>query len=549
VTEPIAVRPTRRQRALASALTRAQALPAPTSEYTITRDLPVPMRDGVTLRADMYEPTGTVKGTVLVRSPYGFGIFIGTMTGGLLAARGYRVILARCRGTFGSGDVPFEPMQHEIHDGADTVEWMRRQPWFDGRFATHGGSYLAFTQWAMFMDPPPELVTAIIAISAHDFHAAAYKGGAFNLGDFLGWTDQVRRQEQPNFAKLLLGHAKAQRTVPAATAELPLDQAGERLLQGGAPWYREWISHRDPADPFWKPMQLGDALERLNVPVLLQSGWQDVFVNQTFEQYERLHARGVDVAFTVGPWTHLEIASKGRKMVVNEILDWLDEHLAESGVRTRAAPIHVFVTGGANQWRDLPSWPPPTTDHTLHPAPAGGLGTEPAAPGSEATFTYDPSDPTPSIGGASLLNGGYKNDSALATRRDVAAFTTEPLTRPLEVLGTPTLRLAHATDNPNADLFVRISEVEPDGTSRNVTDGFIRLDPDAADGVIEIEFDPVAHRFAARNRIRLVVAGGSQPRWERNLGTSEDPATSSRLVTSTRTIDLALSKLVLPVGS
>ena len=158
-------------------------------------------------------------------------------------------------------------------------------------------------------------------------------------------------------------------------------------------------------------------------------------------------------------------------------------------------------------------------------------------------------DPTPSIGGASLLNGGYKDDSALATRSDVSTFTTEPLTRPLEVLGTPTLRLAHATDNPHADLFVRISEVEPDGTSRNVTDGFIRLDPDAADGVIEIEFDPVAHRFAARNRIRLVVAGGSHPRWERNLGTSEDPATSSRLVPSTRTIDLATSSLVLPVGA
>ncbi len=331
------MKPTRRERALASTLTRIQALPAPTSEYTITRDVPIPIRDGVTLRADIHEPTGTVKGTVLVRSPYGYGIFIGTMTGGLLAARGYRVILARCRGTFGSGDAAFEPMQHEIEDGADTVEWMRNQPWFDGKFATHGGSYLAFTQWAMFLDPPPELATAIIAISAHDFQAAVYKGGAFNLGDFLGWSDQVRRQEQPNFAKLIFGHAKAQKTVPAAAAELPLDQAGERLLQGGAPWYRDWISHRDPADPFWKPMQLGDALDRLNVPVLLQSGWQDVFVGQTFEQYERLHARGVDVAFTVGPWTHGEVITKGRKLVVNEILDWLDEHLAGNDVRTRRA--------------------------------------------------------------------------------------------------------------------------------------------------------------------------------------------------------------------
>ncbi len=164
------------------------------------------------------------------------------------------------------------------------------------------------------------------------------------------------------------------------------------------------------------------------------------------------------------------------------------------------------------------------------------------------SFTYDPSDPTPTVGGASLLNGGYKDDSELAVRSDVVVFTGEPLTRPLEVLGTPAVSLAHSTDNPHADVFVRISEVEPDGTSRNVTDGFVRLDPAAADGLIRIEFDPIAHRFSAHNRVRLIVAGGAFPRWERNLGTDDDPATSSRMAPSTRTIDLTASTLVLPVA-
>ena len=108
-------------------------------------------------------------------------------------------------------------------------------------------------------------------------------------------------------------------------------------------------------------MILGEALERVQVPVLLQTGWQDLFLAQTLEQYDRLSARGVDVALTVGPVDTHRVVTKGGRIVVRESLDWLGEHLAGTGIRTRAAPVKVFVTG-ADQWRDLPHWPPPTTD-------------------------------------------------------------------------------------------------------------------------------------------------------------------------------------------
>src|SRR5258706_3643765 len=132
-------------------LTRVQGLPAATSSYTVARDLPIPARDGVVLRADVYTPAGAVKGTLLVRSPYGWQLLMAALCGSVYACRGYRMILARCRGTFGSGGT-FEAMRHEIHDGMDTVAWMRKQPWFGGRFASFGGSYLGFTQWAVLMD-------------------------------------------------------------------------------------------------------------------------------------------------------------------------------------------------------------------------------------------------------------------------------------------------------------------------------------------------------------------------------------------------------------
>ena len=232
-------------------------------------------------------------------------------------------------------------------------------------------------------------------------------------------------------------------------------EAGERLLEGRAPWYRQWVSRRDPSDPFWSPMRLGDAVERVQVPVLLQSGWQDLFLQQTFEQYARLSTRGVNVALTVGPWTHVQLFTKGGHIMVTETLGFLGEHLAGTGVRTRAAPVKVFVTG-AEQWRDLDRWPPPTEELTLHPQPDGGLGDDPAPDGSRAGFTYDPADPTPTIGGRLLAQGGgYADDRELANRADVATFTGPVLTAPLEVLGAPVMVLAHASDNPHADLYVR----------------------------------------------------------------------------------------------
>jgi putative CocE/NonD family hydrolase len=526
--------------------TRLQRLPAPIDDYTVARELPTPMRDGAVLLSDVYTPTTTCKGTLLVRSPYGWQLPFATLTGSVYASRGYRVVLARCRGTFGSGGT-FEPMGREVEDGADTVKWMRQQPWFVGRLATFGGSYLGFTQWALFMDPPPELVTAVISVAPHDFHAAVYQNGAFNLQDFLGWADQMAHQEDP-LVQRLISMASSRRRLSQVLDSLSLVEAGERLLAGRSSWYRDWASRRDPGDSMWSPMKLHKALERVKVPVLLQSGWQDLFLPQTLEQHAWLAERGVDVALTVGPWTHSELITKGGSLIVRETLDWLDEHLGAGKLRARVASSKIFVTG-ADQWRDLPAWPPATRDHVLYPHADGGLGEQPSPDRGRATFTYDPADPTPTMGGRTLMQGGYTDDTSLGARRDVLTFTGPLLSTPLEVIGRPGVELAHVTDNAHADLFVRLSEVHADGTSRNVSDGFVRLDPGAADGRHRLELDAIAHRFAAGHRIRLVVAGGCHPHWERNLGTGEDPATSVRLAPSQRTIELASSRLVLPVGA
>ena len=145
-------------------------------------------------------------------------------------------------------------------------------------------------------------------------------------------------------------------------------------------------------------------------------------------------------------------------------------------------------------------------------------------PGAPSTFTFDPDDPTPTLGGRLLTVGsGYRRDNTLAERGDVLSFTGEPLTRDLYVLGTPVVELTHESDNPHVDVFVRISEVDAKGRSRNVSDGYRRLVREPGSGPLRIELDAVAHRFRAGSLLRALVAGGCFPRFARNLGTGDAP--------------------------
>jgi uncharacterized protein len=530
------------------AVGRLLRLPPRTTEFDVHRGLRVPMRDGVDLITDHYVPaTDDAKGTLLVRGPYGRGWPFSGLFGVVYASRGYHVLVQSVRGTFGSGGV-FTPMVNEAADGADTVAWLREQPWFTGSFATVGLSYLGFTQWALLTDPPPEMKAAVIAVGPHDLSATSWGTGSFSLNDFLGWSDLVAHQEDPGKLRAAIRQLRARRVVASAAIGLPLGEAGRELLGTGAPWYESWLEHPDPSDPFWTALRSKDALDRVQIPVLLIGGWQDLFLGQTLVQYRHLHRREVPVALTVGTWTHTHMMGKGAPTVIRESLHWLDAHMA--GIATPArSPVRVHING--HGWIDLADWPPTMPEQVLYLQPAGRLAnTEPDATAPPSVFTYNPADPTPTVGGRLLSpEGGYRNDTRLAQRADVLSFTGDPLPADLYVVGTPVIELSHSSDNPYNDVFVRVSQVNAKGRSVNVTDGFRRLTTDS--GVVRIELDAVAHRLPAGSRIRVLVAGGSHPRFARNLGTDEPPIAGRRLVSATHTVhhgDGGISRLVLPAG-
>lgn len=540
------------------AVSKVLGLPPHTTDFTVQHGLRVPMRDGVELIADHYAPvTDSPAGTLLVRGPYGRRFPFSPLFAQVYAARGYHVVLQSVRGTFGSGG-QFTPMVHEMADGADTVAWLRDQPWFTGSFATVGLSYLGFTQWALLADPPPEMKAAVITVGPHDFSASSWGTGSFSLNDFLGWSAMVARQEEPGVVQALSRQLRGPAELAKATAGLPMGAAGRQLLGTGAPWYESWLEHPERDDPFWDLLRFDDALQQAEVPILLLSGWQDLFLDQTLEQYEQLHRRGVPVALTVGPWTHTQLMTKGLTTVVGESLDWLGAHLAGHGETTRST-VRIHVNGRG--WVELADWPPAMPEHELFLQPTGRL-TDSAPPDTapppddsssrerSSTFTYDPSDPTPTVGGRLLAAaGGYRDDTRLARRNDVLTFTGDPLPADLYVAGNPVVELAHSCDNPHHDIFVRISEVDAKGRSRNVSDGFLRLNDHT--GPVRLELDAVAHRFPAGSRIRLLIAGGSHPRFARNLGTAEPPISGSQLVPATHTVHHGqggVSRVVLPAG-
>jgi hypothetical protein len=355
------------------------------------------------------------------------------------------------------------------------------------------------------------------------------------------------------FLSLFLIHLRSQREKLRPTFDsVPLFPAVQHMMEGRMPnWLPKAMSSPDLSDEYWKPMRVTSALQKADIPILLTSGWDDIVLPMVIEQYERLSSRGCDVALTVGPWTHLGCQGNNTSP---ESLDWLNQHLAHSSPGHRASPVRIFVTG-LQEWRDLPKWPPKTTPFELYLSADKRLAKEaPTISASQSTFDFDPHNPTPSVGYPLLFdNGPGKNegDSILATRSDVLVFETEVPKEYVEVCGKPTIELHHSTDHPHADLLVLLSEVNAKGFSRTISEQYLRLPVDRDDESLCLSLTDCAHRFQKGTRIRLIIAGGSHPRYIRNLGTGEDQVQGSKMQVVQHCIRhdaSALSKIVLPIA-
>ena len=258
---------------------------------------------------------------MLIRTPYGRHI-MGPL-GRLYAERGYQVVVQSCRGTFGSeGD--WSPIRHEQADGHATLEWVAAQPWFDGRLVMWGGSYLGLTQWAIAEDAPDFVKALCLQVTASNFRdAVVFPGGTFALETALAWMYQIRHQEL-GWRTVLRTQARSGKVLAAASNVLPLGQCDVATIGAPAPFYREWLEHSTPGDPWWDPVDFGRHLDKVP-PASLVGGWYDLFLPAQVADYEALRGAGRPARLTIGPWTH---ASPGLfAETVRDGPKWFDEQL------------------------------------------------------------------------------------------------------------------------------------------------------------------------------------------------------------------------------
>ncbi|GAA4894179.1 CocE/NonD family hydrolase [Streptomyces coeruleoprunus] len=536
---------------LSSRLMRAtwRRLPAARYEAGWEPGLAVPAADGTPLVTDHYFPRAQGNfPTLLVRSPYGRRLPWSPMYGMLFAEQGFHVVLQSCRGTGGSGG-RFDLWHNEAADGRATVAWLREQPWFDGTLGTVGPSYLGYVQWALALDPPPELKAMVVQVGLHDPHALFHTDGALRLENALavGVGMEYQHRGTAAFAGATL---RLQRRLRDITTARPLRGAYVAALGRELPWLDGAMAHPDPEDPHWRGASPGEAAERLAVPTCLITGWHDGLVDQTFEQYGRLRRAGCPSALLVGPWTHTSALQRGWPEVFAESLAWLRAHLCDdpSGLRPTAVRVHV---GGEDAWRDMEDWPPAASGTPWFAAAGGHLTARTPADSAPLTsFRYDPADPTPSVGGPLISpKAGPRDNTALEARADVLTFTGPPLTEPLDVIGPVSARLTLSTDTGYADVFARLCDVDPHGRSVNVCDGLAGLRTGRqAPSEVTVPMSATAHRFAAGHRIRWQVSGGAHPRYARSPGNGQSPLDATEF-TPVRVTLHSGSALILPRGA
>jgi hypothetical protein len=422
-------------------------------------------------------------------------------------------------------------------DGPATIVWLRQQEWFPGAFATWGASFLGYVQWDLASSAIPEWKAAIIDVAPAEFyHHFMYPGGAFAIGNALGWAQLVhhlfgdKRSRNP----AMMSAFTATRRLARACDQLPIAGADKIATGSRIPWYQGWIAH-ETYDNYWAQMDYSPNTANLPPIVHLGAGWVDFFLPDVLENYARLNETGRTVRLLVGSGAH------GRNMTSRtyqrDTFSLLDNAFGHSPVpgHDDPPPVRVRITGRSH-WRDEPAWPPAHRPTLWYPQPGGELANHPAPDSPPSRYRYDPADPTPTIGGTAVgLRAGARDNRAIERRDDVLTFTSATLTTDLTVIGAVRATVYIRSSAVYTDVFVRLCDVLPHGKSINICDGLTRLHannfPPDTDRIRQtpVELWPAGHVFRTGHRIRIQIASGAHPRFNRNPGTGQPLATTTKL--------------------
>jgi hypothetical protein len=520
--------------------------------------VPVPMRDGVRLSANVFLPSEYARvPTILVRTPYGKGPGL-TPNYQAFVDHGYAVMVEDVRGRYES-EGSFQPLQQEPADGDDTLNWIARQPWSDGKIGMIGGSYLGIVQWKAALLDNPHLKAIFPVVSGYDDYRDRFysTGGAVKLGNRLEWMSENLKVPgyQPDFSKFVLH-------LPIRTADVA---ATGRLSE----MYQEAMDH--PAfDSFWRAISTKEQIQKVRIPVFSVGGWYDNYAQSDLEAYAALHKTSGLNRILVGPWPHnmsykfegVDFGPQASVPMRSLQLEWFDQWLmGKDTPLVSKPPVEIFVMG-ANRWREAREWPPEQARvrnlyldgsgraNTL--AGDGALSDRPARHASQDHYEFDPRDPAPTRGGAVCCNPrvfpwGPMDQRPVERRADVLVYTSRPLKAGVEATGPVKVVLYVSTSAKDTDFTAKLVDVFPDGYARNLTDGILRLryrnsleKPVLAQAgeiyMVSVDAGVTSNVFLKGHRIRVEISSGNFPRFDRNPGTGAPIADDNRLIKASQTV-------------
>ena len=606
--------------ALSSALARDAQY-----QVVVHTNVMVAMRDGVKLATDLYLPAknGAVAAekfpVILTRTPYNKNST--KRHGEYYARRGYVFMAQDTRGRYASEGV-WHMMTDDGPDGVDCAAWIGRQPWSNGKIGMIGTSYVGGTQHAMALAGAPELATVIPADAMSNLGRQSMRNaGAFEMR-FWNWI----MLNAGRGSRASHDRAVAPALVEMATnrfhylANLPLRRGTTPLKF--APEYEDWLAEamrHGADDDFWLQNNIVDRADRYkDIPIYLVGGWYDSWAGNTTANFGALtKTLKSPVYLLMGPWIHgMQAKSShgqvdfGKDAAIGDELAWrlewydhwlkgLDNSVGKAAPFATKVRVFVMGTGDGRKtekgllnhggcWRDEQEWPPARARLTnYYLQPNGGLSPEtssPAATAHSTSFTFDPRQPVPTIGGCIssgdgiMLQGAWDQRGGphiwnwplpipLSARNDIIVFQTEPLTEDIEVTGELEVRLWASSSAVDTDFTAKLLDVYPPSTDfpggfdLNINDGIVRArfretlkkEKLMKPGTIypfTIRLYPTSNVFKKGHRIRVDISSSNFPRFDVNPNTGEPLNDHRRVISAVNTIhhDRAHpSHIVLPV--
>ena len=483
----------------------------------------IPMIDGKKLAVDVYIPNGMSTGPViLIQTPYNRQVYrltgLPLGVGANINSSNYIFVFADWRGFYGSKKAAYAGNPDRTKDAYSTVEWIASQSWSNGKIGTWGASALGKIQYQTAKDNPPHLTCICPVVAAPQFEYKEY----FPNGSLR--TEYVQQLDGLGFG------------LTASLMAHPLK------------------------DNFWNFVEdANDYPDSIQVPCFMIGGWYDHNTQLMMDFFNQLRTRSpISVRakhkILMGPWVHgghstakVGSTAQGQLSYPNAqnkndsmAMQFFDYYLRNISNNWNSVPAYTLYRMGENKWLNEGSWPLNGVKNYRFYLNKNGLMDQilPSASSDSLNYSYNPNDPSPTIGGCTLrsdlLQGPYDQLNGVENRSDAIEFSSSILSKDMVLNGRIKVVLKVSSSQLDTDFDVRVTDVYPDGKSMLLNDAVMRMR--FRDGFTQaqvatmvpgkvydciIELPTTCITFLVGHKIRLIISSSNYPKYNRNMNNGQ----------------------------